>query len=53
MPSSFEGGSVASLFATPVWIFKPTRRTAIAERLATYLRELRDADPRGRAGEAG
>ena len=50
MPSPFESGSLASIFATPVWIFKPARGMAIGERLAAYLKELRDADPRGRAG---
>jgi len=50
MPSPFESGSLASIFATPVWSFKPAGGVAIGERLAGYLRELRDADPRGRAG---
>jgi uncharacterized protein (TIGR02466 family) len=45
---------MSSIFATPVWTFKPARGKAIAERLATYLRDLRDADPKGKAaGSAG
>ena len=40
---------MASIFATPVWTFKPARGKAIAERLATYLKDLRDADPKGSA----
>jgi len=54
MTSPFEGGSLASIFATPVWTFKPARGKAIAERLAAYLKDLRDADPKWRAsGGAG
>lgn len=54
MPSPFEGGSLVSIFATPVWTFKPAGGIAIAEGLATYLKRLRDADPKGRLrGSAG
>jgi uncharacterized protein (TIGR02466 family) len=52
--SPFESGSVASIFATPVWTFKPARGKAIAENLAAYLKNLRDADPKWTAsGGAG
>jgi len=44
---------MASIFATPVWTFKPARGKAIAERLATYLRDLRDADPKAKASGSG
>lgn len=54
MPNPFESGSLASIFATPVWTFQPARGKAIAERLATHLRDLRDIDPKWRAsGGAG
>ena len=54
MPSAFESGSLASIFATPVWIFKPARGMAVAERLAAHLKELHNSDPRGRPrGSAG
>jgi uncharacterized protein (TIGR02466 family) len=51
MPSPFESGNLASIFATPVWTFKPARAKALADRLATYLRGLRDADPKARASD--
>jgi uncharacterized protein (TIGR02466 family) len=46
MASSFESGTVAQLFATPIWSFRPVGAVALAARLAARLHALRAADPR-------
>lgn len=53
MASSFEAGSVAQLFATPIWTFKPRNAAALAAQLETKLRALRDADPRWQKNASG
>ena len=52
MASPFETGSMAQLFATPIWTFKPANAAALVERVQKRLYELREEDPRWRADTA-
>jgi len=49
MSSLIESGTLAQLFATPIWTFKPKNGAALAESVSERVRALRRAD----AGASG